>query len=385
MLSTLRVTASLSSTIIFDDSELPLVGASSSVTLTSFAFSVELLHPSFSYPMAPFSSQSPNKLRSIRSGITSVTSTPPEVIALICSSVLIFLVFLSSAIVLIGQRLRHRNQSTTQVEAQVQAPPPPASESKEQVEDVLSPTSSSSKSLVSKTSAALSKDDKYTTLPLRRSRHARQSRIEEKNPIFDLSTSLAALDAEIVNSETARRHSHRLSSARSISLTTETAISGSPNASTRSEFQTCSIAALSGSGDQSPIRPSPMVMSMEARPPETDAVALPDAGTLFVSGSILSFSSISSALSLSSPSVCQPAASGHLTNEAEASNLLRRCRMQDPSAAEGSPCTCRESESHFGNPFIFLHLGFDRSHRTRHYVLVGCQFRLRGRGRANVG
>ena len=243
--------------------------------------------------MAPFLSQSQNKSRSIGSSIASISSTSPEVIAFICSSVLIFLVFLSSAIILIHRRLCHPTQSTTQAEAQVQDPTPLASESKEKVEDVFSPTSSTSKSLaagpllppiatlrpasavmtkdlieklVSKTSAALSNDDKYTTLPLRRSRQARQSRIEEKNPIFDLSTSLAALDAEIVNSGTARRHSHRFSSARPISLTSGTATSSSANASTHAKSQTHSTAAPSGISDRSSTRPSPTIMSVEARP-----------------------------------------------------------------------------------------------------------------------
>ena len=291
--------------------------------------------------------------------MTSVTEMPPEVIALICSSVLIFFVFLSSAIVLISRRLRHRTQSTTQVQAQAQVPAPLASESKEQVDDVFSPTSSSSKSLASKTSAALSKDDKYTTLPLRRSRHARQSRIKEENPIFDLSMSLAALDAEIVNSETARRHSRLFSSARSVSLTSGTAISGSPNASTRSELQTYSLVTSSGTGGQSPIRPSPTIMSMEARPLETDAAALPDAGTLFVSGSIPSFSSISSALSLPCASVCQPATDDHPTNEAEANKRSYtafecktprrqrevRAHVENQNLASGTPSSSSTSVS----------------------------------------
>ena len=292
--------------------------------------------------MAPFLSQSQNKSRSIGSSIASISSTSPEVIAFICSSVLIFLVFLGSAIILIHRRLRHRTQSATRAEAQVQYPDPLASESKEKVNNVFSPTSSSSKSLgveyllphigtlrpastavtkdfveklVSKAPAALSHNDKYTTLPLRRSRHARQSKIEEKNPIFDLSMSLAALDAEIVNLETARRHSRWLFSARSVSLTSGTAISSPTNASTPLESQMYSIATPSGPADQSPIRPSPTIVSMEARPLETDAAALPDSGTMFVSGSIPSFSSISSAISLST--ACEAVVVGHTTAEAE--------------------------------------------------------------------
>ena len=179
--------------------------------------------------------------------------------------------------------------------------------------------------LVSKTSAALSSDDKYTTLPLRRSRQARQSRIEEKNPIFDLSTSLAALDAEIVNSGTARRHSHRFSSARPISLTSGTATSSSANASTHAESQTHSTAAPSGTSDRSSIRPSPTIMSMEARPLQTDAAALPDAGTLFVSGPIPSFSSISSAISLST--ACEAVRTTAEADELASSPLVSNARL----------------------------------------------------------
>ena len=300
--------------------------------------------------MAPFSGQGLNKPRSIESGLASTSSMSPEVIALICSSVLIFLDSLSSATVLTHRQLRHRTQA--------QDLAPLASESKEKVEDVFSPTSNSSKSLaaeplllplailrptsttmtedldqklMSKASAALSKDDRYTTLPLRRFRQARQSRIEEKNSDFDPPTPLAALGAEIVNSETARRYSHRFSSVRSISLTSGTSSSTHP--STHSKSQTCSIGVSSGTGDQCATRPSPTIISMEARPLETDMAALPDAGMMFVAGSIPSFSNISSAISLST--TCEAVVVGHTTPEAdEVSKLSTGLERKTPRQRE---------------------------------------------------
>ncbi|KAM5537783.1 hypothetical protein V8D89_008551 [Ganoderma adspersum] len=331
--------------------------------------------------MASLFIRTENKPRSLQPNpaLASADSMPPQVIALICASVLIFLVFLSSAIILIHRRhLHHRTQDTTQVEAQVQLPGPVASQSEEKVENVSPSPSGSSKSyaaapllstattplsgslavvekpiekLMAKTSAALSKVDKYTTLPLRRARQARQAKNAQKNVVFDFSTPLATLDAEIVSSENSapsRRVSHQFSSMRSTSLTSGPSTS-SP-APPHSELLPYSTVPASNSG-QSALRPSPTVVSMEVRPVEADAAALPDTGTMLVSGSFPSFSSCSSVISLSS--ICESTDDGHTSSEAEPSKYsyaILDCetprRMEHHSDAEkGTPYSSTTSLS----------------------------------------
>ncbi len=336
VLSTSRLTVNLSSAIVvfmLPTSCLLSMRPPPPCTLFPLVYSAFTLH-SLSCAMAPFFIRTQNKPRSLETP-ASVASMSPQVVALICASVLIFLVSLSSGIVLIRRRrLRHRTQGTTQVQAQVQLPGPVA-QPQEKVENVSPSPSSSSQpfatvpllptttaprsgavtenpveKLMFKTSAALSKVDKYTTLPLRRARQARQAKTAQKNLVFDFSTPLATLDAEIAHSESnnisALRVSHQPSSTRSISLTVGTDPSGTMPS--RSEFLPNSRAVPPGNGGQSALRPSPTVKSMEARPLEADAAALPDAETMFVSGSLPSFPSIPSVASLST--VCQPAIDG---------------------------------------------------------------------------
>ena len=292
-----------------------------------------------------------NMPRSLEPNPASADLMSPEVVALISASVLIFLVFLSSSIVLIRRRrLRHRTQDITQVEAQVHLPRPIASKSEEKVENVSQSPSGSSKScavlpllpttsaprsattasaekpiekLMAKTSAALSKVDKYTTLPLRRARQARQAKNAQKNLVFDFSTPLAALDAQIANSENSapsRHASHQFSSMRSTSLTSgpSTSAGNASLAPPSSELLPCSIDPSTSSHTGPPtLRPSPTVVSMEIRPLEVDAAALPETGTMLVSGSFPSLSSCSSDMSLSS--VCNSGDDGHRMSEADAS------------------------------------------------------------------
>ena len=98
---------------------------------------------------------------------------------------------------------------------------------------------------------------------------------------------------ESFDSETAGRRSHRSLFASTTSLTSGMATSSSANTSLRTAFPAYIVATPPGAGDRCP---SPTIMSMEALPLETDAVALPDFGMMFVSGSIPSFSSLSSAV-----------------------------------------------------------------------------------------
>ncbi|KAI1790645.1 hypothetical protein LXA43DRAFT_476810 [Ganoderma leucocontextum] len=243
----------------------------------------------------------------------------PSVVALISVSVLIFLACLSSGFILIhSRRLRHRTQCAAQVEAaQVQVAQ--AAGPEEKLEDVSSSSSSSSESraavtllpstaiprfgstamtekpvekLIPKTSAALSTGDKYTTLPLRRSRQARQAKLELKYVTFDSSTSLATLDGEIVNSETG------CSSMRSAPFATSGIdASSSTNTTSRSGLPAYSMSISRGNSCQSAVRPSPTIVSMEGRTYEADTAALPDAETASLLGSLPSLSNTPSAVS----------------------------------------------------------------------------------------
>ncbi|PIL36348.1 hypothetical protein GSI_00036 [Ganoderma sinense ZZ0214-1] len=298
--------------------------------------------------MAPFF-WTENKTRSLEPSSAAADSMATQAVALFCASVLIFLVFLGSSIVLIRRRrLRHRTQDTTaEVEAQIVQLParePAASQpdSKEKGESVSPSRSSSSKSsaavpllplatapcsgltataekpvekLMARTSAALSKADKYTTLPLRRARQARQSKLAQKNPVLDFSTPLATLDAEIVNSEANSAAGRRSSESHQPSMRSTSLTVGTETPS-RSELLLHSTAiAPSTCGQPEPaLRPSPTVASMEVRPLEADAAALPDAKGMgmLVSGSLPSFSS-----AFSASSICQLADDGHAPPEAD--------------------------------------------------------------------